>query len=114
MTGASIFRKQNGFVDYYDRIVIGGYSFDAAIRVQDKRGDPQAIHCGRIISMSVECEGELVLYFDDGRWYLTPETMIGDPFAESVEMARDLLIHKWSNPEKVVLDRMDEILKEDI
>ena len=103
MTGTSIFRKATGPVEYYDQITVGEYSFDAAITVQEKRGDPSAIHCGRIVCFELICDDELVVYFDEGQWYLTPEGPLydDDKFVESVRMARDLLIRKWSNPEKV-------------
>lgn len=102
MSGGKIFRKPNGVVDYYDQITVGGYSFDASIRVQDKRGDPSAIHCGRIVVFEMLCEDELAAYFDDGQWYITPDQPpFGGMFGESAAMARDILIHKWSNPEKI-------------
>lgn len=103
MTGGKIFRKPNGAVDYYDQITVGEYSFDVSIRVQDKRGDPSAIHCGRIVVFTMEYEGELVAYFDDGQWYITPDQppYCHDRFAEAVTIARDLMVQKWSNPESI-------------
>ena len=103
MSGGKIFRKPNGVVDYFDQITIGLYSFDASIRVREKRGDPSAIHCGRIVCFELLHEGELVAYFDDGQWYITPDEapFSDDEFAESVRIARDILIQKWSNPEKI-------------
>ena len=103
MSGGKIFRKPNGVVDYYDQITIGLYTFDAGIRVRDRRGDPSAIRCGRIVCFELTCNDELVAYFDDGQWYITPDKppFSDDEFAESVRMARDLLIQKWSNPEKI-------------
>jgi len=103
MNGGKIFQKPNSVVTYYDQITIGLYSFEATIAVRDKRGDPSAIHCGRIVCFELFHEDELVAYFDDGRWYITPDTnpFDDDEFAESVRIARDILIRKWSNPEKV-------------
>ena len=95
----SIFQKKTGSTDYFDQITIGGYQFDAVISVREKRGDPSAIHCGRIITFELEHEGELLTYFADGKWYLPEaETLfVDDPFLEVVMMARDILIAKWSN-----------------
>ena len=105
MDGGKIFQKVNGVVDYYDQIIIGGYSFDVSVRVQDKRGDPSAIHCGRIVVFEMLHEDELCAYFDDGQWYITPDQppYSRDEFAEAATMARDIMIRKWSNPEDVDL-----------
>ena len=103
MSGGKIFRKPNGVVTYYDQITIGLYSFDATIVVQEKRGDPFAVHCGRIVCFELLNEDELVAYFDDGQWYITPDVppFGDDEFADSVRMARDILIQKWSNPDRI-------------
>ena len=103
MSGGKIFREPNGVVVYYDQITIGLYSFDATITVRDKRGDPSAIHCGRIDCFELLHDDELVAYFDDAQWYITPDAppFGDDEFAESVRMARDILIQKWSNPERI-------------
>lgn len=103
MNGGKIFQKPNGVVTYYDQITIGLYSFDATITVREKRGDPSAIHCGRIVCFELLHEDEIVAYFDDAQWYITPDEppFSDDEFAESVRIARDILIQKWSNPEKV-------------
>ena len=102
MSGGKIFQKPNGVVHYYDQITVGGYSFDASIAVLDKRGDPSAIHCGRIVVFEMTCEDELAAYYDDGQWYIVPEKPpFFEPFGEAAAMARDLLIQKWSNPEKI-------------
>ena len=103
MSGGKIFHKPNGVVVYYDQIMIGLYSFDATICVREKRGDPSAIRCGRIVCFELLREDELVAYFDDGQWYITPDAppFGEDEFAESVRMARDILIQKWSNPDRI-------------
>lgn len=105
MIHTDIFRKTNGVTTYYDQITIGVYSFDAIIGMQERRGDPSAINCGRIVHFEMVCEDEMVAYFDEGQWYITPdmETFCPeeDEFTESVRIARDVLIRKWRNPEKV-------------
>lgn len=87
----SIFQKPNGVVHYYDQITIGGRTFDAAIITQTKRGDPSAIHCGRIVTIEMTCEDDMVAYFDDGQWYSYPD----DDFGEA-GLALQLLITEWS------------------
>ena len=103
MSGTSIFQKQNGAVNYYDQIAIGEYFFEVNVRVRERRGDPSAIHCGRIVVFEMMCDGELVGYFDDGQWYITPDCPPYEQgtFEESAIMARDLMITKWSNPERI-------------
>lgn len=103
MSGGKIFRKPNGVVDYFDQITIGLYSFDASIRVREKRGDPSAIHCGRIVCFEMSWEGEIIAYYELGQWYITPDALLpsNDEFMEAAYLARDLLIQKWSNPEKI-------------
>lgn len=101
MPGGKIFQKPSGAVDYYDRITVAGYSFDASIRVKDKSGDPSAIHCGRIVSFEMTCGGEFVAYYDDGKWYILPENPMEDAFNEAAVMARDILISKWSQPDRI-------------
>ena len=98
----SIFQKKNGCTIYFDSILIGDCPFDLAVTVQDKRGDPSAIHCGRIIVFEMLCEEETCAYFGDGRWYINPEANPFDErFGEKAEIAKDYFISKWSNPEKV-------------
>lgn len=104
MSGGKIFQKPNGGVTYYDQITIGLYSFDAVIVVLKKRGNPSAIHCGRIIYFEMRCEDETVCLFEAGTWYILPgyeEFLENYELLESARMARDILIKKWSNPEKI-------------
>lgn len=98
----SIFQKKNGCTIYFDSILIGDCPFDLAVTVQDKRGDPSAIHCGRIISFEMRCEDELCAYFDDGQWHINPEANpFDEQFGEKAEVAKNYFINKWSNPERV-------------
>ena len=87
----SIFQKPDGVIHYYDQITIGSRTFDVAIIVKRKRGDPSAIHCGRIIALEMTCEDEMIAYFDDGQWYNYPE----DDFGEAC-LAVKLVVSEWS------------------
>ena len=88
---------------YCDQITIGTWDFDVNVAVLEKRGDPSAIHCGRIISFELLLNEVDVLYFDHGEWLTDTDSLIDlDPeFFDAVIMARDLMISKWSNPEKI-------------
>lgn len=98
----SIFQKPTGYTHYFDQITIGDYSFDLAVTVSNKRGDPSAIHCGRIVVFEMTCEDELAAYYDDGQWYVVPERPpFDDSFGIAAAMARELLVTKWSNPERI-------------
>lgn len=98
----SIFQKKTGFTDYFDQITVALYSFDVAIRVRHDRGDPSAIHCGRIVTFELSYEGEFVTYFDDGEWLIPIEMDRYDAeFYDCAVLARDLMIQKWSNPERI-------------
>lgn len=99
----SIFQKKTGYTDYFDQIVIGGYGFDAEITVRDKRGDPSAIHCGRIVAFQMRCSDDVIALYDDGTWFNTPtEPPYGDDeFSMTARMAMDILIRKWSNPDRI-------------
>lgn len=100
----SIFQKETGYTDYFDRITIGGYDFDAEITVRDKRGDPSAIHCGRIVAFLMTCSDDVIALYDDGTWFNTPTAYpwcSSDEFVETAKVAMDILIRKWSNPEKI-------------
>ena len=101
----SIFRKKTGSVDYFDQIMIGGYCFDAEITVRpiEERGDPSAIHCGRIISFQMTCSDDVIALFNDGWWYNLPTEapFSDDEFAQTAKLAMDMFIRKWSNPERI-------------
>lgn len=99
----SIFQKKTGNIDYFDQIVIGGYCFDAEITVRPERGDPSAIHCGRIIYFQMTCNDDVVVLFNDGWWYNLPgePPWSDDESSQTARMAMDILIKKWSNPEKI-------------
>lgn len=91
MSGGNIFQKPTGDVNYYDQIIIGKYLFEATITLRSKRGDPSAIHCGRIVTLSLQAEDELVAYFDEGEWYNYPDDLFGE-----AHLALQLLITEWS------------------
>ena len=98
----SIFQKKTGYTDYFDQIMVAGYSFDVAVRVRKERGDPSAIHCGRIVTFELSYEDEFVGYFDDGEWLIQINPTMYDPeFYDCAILARDLMIQKWSNPERI-------------
>ena len=98
----SIFQKEPGCTIYFDSIMIEDCPFDLAVTVRDRRGDPSAIHCGRIVVFEMRCEDELCAYFDDGQWYINPEVNPFDErFGEKAEMAKEYFISKWSNPERI-------------
>lgn len=98
----SIFRKKTGYTDYFDQIMIAGYPFDVAVRIREDRGDPSAIHCGRIVTFELTYEGDFIAYFDNGEWLIQIQPDIYDPeFYDCAILARDLMVHKWGNPEKI-------------
>lgn len=107
----SIFRKKTGNIDYFDQIVIGGYGFDAEITVRppEESGDPSAIHGGRIIYFQMTCSDDVVALFNDGWWYNLPTEapFSHDEFAETAKMAMDILIRKWSYPERIKGDKIE-------
>jgi hypothetical protein len=85
-----IFQKPIGLVHYFDQITIGSYTFDISVSVQSKRGDPSAIHCGRIVSLTMTCEHETVALFDEGNWYEYP----ADDFGEGC-LAVQMAVNEW-------------------
>lgn len=98
----SIFQKKTGYTDYFDQIMIAGYPFDIAVRVREKRGDPSAIHCGRIVTFELTYENEFIAYYDNGNWDIDIDPSMYDPeFFDIATLARDLMLRKWSNPEKL-------------
>lgn len=97
----SIFQRKPGNTDYFDQITIGSYSFDCAVTVREKRGDPSAIHCGRIVYLEMICEDEIIAYFADGKWYLSPENSFDSDFNEAACIGRDMLVEKYSNPDRL-------------
>lgn len=101
----SIFQKPIGIVEYYDQITIGEYSFDATITVKETRGDPSAVHCGRIIYFEMLYDDQIIACFDDGKWYIQDIPEIDGSFSESANLARQILIQKWSNPEKIKIQK---------
>lgn len=96
MSGGKIFQKPNGLAHFYDQITIGGYLFEAALTIQEKRGDPSAIHCGRILALEMTYDDDLVAFFDDGRWYNYPDDLFGEG-----QLAVMLLINEWSKDKPV-------------
>ena len=101
-----IFAKPKEFAEYYDQVEIGGYPFEAHITLTSKRGDPSAIHCGRIVIFELVFEDTMITYYDEGRWMVEMDELILndylDPeFYDCAVMARDILIAKWSNPERI-------------
>ena len=105
----SIFQKKTGYIDYFDQFIIGGYGFDAQITVRDTRGDPSAIHCGRIISFQMTCSDDVIALFNDGWWYNLPTEapFSDDDFAQTAKLAMDMFIRKWSNPERIRGDKIE-------
>ena len=106
----SIFQKKTGYTDYFDQIVIGGYGFDAEITVRDTRGDPSAIHCGRIVAFQMRCSDDVIALYDDGTWFNTPTESPwseDDEFTQTAKMAMELLIQKWSNPDRIKTNKIE-------
>ena len=92
MSGTSIFHKPSEDVTYYDQISIGGYLFEAAITVREIRGNPSASHCGRIVSLEMTIDSDIMVsLYDDGQWYEYPD----DTFGEGV-LATQLIVNEWS------------------
>lgn len=78
-----------------DRMTLGGWTFDVQIVASEKNGNAAAIHCGRILFLQVECEDEIIAFYDDGIWYQTPS-----PDFPEGELAVELLIDEYSRPHK--------------
>lgn len=55
------------------QMTLGGWTFDAQAVISEKNGNPAAIHCGRILCFQMNCEDEIIAYFEDGVWYQTPD-----------------------------------------
>ena len=90
-----IFQKKPTIRQFTDSMTINGCQFNAEIGISEKRGDPLAIHGGRILSFYLywvpdEENEELVGYFEDGKWVLQPD----DSFGEA-ELALCALVEKW-------------------
>ena len=101
----SIFQRKTGYTDYFDRIMIAGWPFDISVRLRDERGDPSAIRCGRIVTFEMYYLDTIIAYFDDGEWLIGTDSLMEedfDPeFHDAAVMARDMMIQKWSYPERI-------------
>ena len=87
----AVFQKEPKTIGTSDRMTLGGWTFDAQIIISEKSGNAAAIHRGRILFLQIECEGEIIAYYDEGAWYQLPD----DDFEEG-KLVRELLIAKWN------------------
>jgi len=92
----AIFQKGAPITGISDQMTLGGYTFDAQLKVCEKNGNKDAINHGRILFLQITCEDEVIAYFDDGIWYQLPDIN----FDEGV-LAKDLFIMRWSKSEEI-------------
>jgi hypothetical protein len=71
-------------------MTIHGFQFMAEIYLSEKRGNPLAIHGGRIISLLMLCNGDLVARFENGEWKLKPDCSF-----DEAEIALTMFVEKW-------------------
>lgn len=90
----AIFQKEVQTTGISDRMILGGWEFEALLTISEKNGNAAAIHRGRILSLEISCCGEVIAFYDGGIWYQTP----AEDFEEG-KLARELFIEKWNRPD---------------
>lgn len=91
----AIFQKKVQTTGISDRMILGGWEFEALLTVSEKNGNAAAIHRGRILSLEISCCGEVIAFFDGGIWYQIPD----ENFQEG-QLAREVFIEKWNKGAK--------------
>ena len=92
----SIFQEKPSTQWYTDSMTLGGWTFLSEVLLTSERGNPLAIHGGRIIFLQISIvyedddESEVIAYFDEGAWYQTPDYAF-----EEGKLALEMIIDQY-------------------